>query len=306
MLHTIWLVLQILLITVIILLALAVVVILLILFVPVRYHLYGEKHENIKAQARISWLSFVLCFRAYYDYDGLKYNLKTFGGTLINSDIKKEAVKDDIEDAAEDTASDAAEITIEPDTNNSDTDTENGSKEEENKEIVHDQDFKIENPGILNRIGRILDRFLAAVKNRLEKIAKGYKSIKNKNERWKKFLRSSNTKKAWNMVKEIIIKLLNHIKPTKIKGQVTYGTGDPASTGTHLGYMSIALPFYYDKIDITPDFYNKILDGEIYIRGRVRVINILSYALKILLNKYVRKAVKQFKSISGGNSNGKQ
>ena len=310
MLHTLWLFLQILLITVLILLALAVVIILLILFAPVRYNLYGEKHEKSRLQARISWLGFVLCFRARYDACGLSYNLKTFGGTLINSDDIGEAKEEDTKDTEagaghKEKAKKKSKEKTKDKSENGKNREEHKEEDTENKEIVSDKDFKTEKQGILTRIGKIIDKFLAAIKSRIDRIIGGIKTLKARKDRLMKFLRSSNTKRAWAVVKDVLIRLLNHIKPTKIKGQVTYGTGDPASTGTNLGYMSIALPFYYNKIDITPDFENKILDGEIYIRGRIRVINVLSYAIKLLVNKYVRKAIRQFKSISGGNSNGK-
>lgn len=321
MLHTLWLFLKILLITVLILLILAVVILLLVLFVPVRYRLYGEKHENIEARAKVSWLGFVLCFRAKYDSDGLNYNLKTFGGTLINSDMKKEKKPDEISKEGEteetgDKSENTSDTGIESKENNvpdSTVKSENVSdagdeadNDTENTEIVTDEDFKPKKQGILIRIGKLIDKLAAAVAGRIKKITSGYNKLKNKSERFRKFLRSSNTKRALGAAKDVLVKLLNHIKPTKIKGQITYGTGDPASTGTQLGYVSIVFPFYYDKIDITPDFENKIIDGEIYIRGRIRIVNILIYALKILVNKYVRRAVKQFKSISGGNRDGKR
>ena len=57
----------------------------------------------------------------------------------------------------------------------------------------------------------------------------------------------------------------------------------------------------YNKIDITPDFSKKILKGDIFIKGRIRVYNILYYCCKVYFNKYVKRSMAYLKKISGGN-----
>ena len=78
-----------------------------------------------------------------------------------------------------------------------------------------------------------------------------------------------------------------------------YGTGDPATTGEHLGLMSVAYPLYYDKIDVTPDFSKKILEGNLYAKGRIRLGKILVVAVRVMFNKNCRAALSDFKRISG-------
>ena len=125
--------------------------------------------------------------------------------------------------------------------------------------------------------------------------------MKDKAEQYKKFVRAGTTKQSFQVLKRNVILLLKHLNPTKIKGQVTYGSGDPASTGKQLGYLSLILPLYYNKIDITPDFSKKILEGDIFIKGRIRVYNILYYCCKVYFNKYVKRSMAYLKKISGGN-----
>ena len=109
------------------------------------------------------------------------------------------------------------------------------------------------------------------------------------------------TKEAIRVAKAQLIAVLKHLKPTKVKGQLVYGTGDPATTGQHLGYMSVLFPLYCDHIDVTPDFMEKRLEGDLFMKGRVRLITIGWYVLKVIWNKNVKITISRFKKISGGN-----
>ena len=147
-----------------------------------------------------------------------------------------------------------------------------------NREFAEDHsEFQKSPETIFTRIGKKFDRFVIAVKDKIEAVVRKLHHMKDKAEQYKKFVRAGTTKQAFQVLKRNVILLLKHLNPTKIKGQVTYGSGDPASTGKQLGYLSLILPLYYNKIDITPDFSKKILEGDIFIKGRIRVYNILYY-----------------------------
>ncbi len=165
-----------------------------------------------------------------------------------------------------------------------------------------DSEFEEETISFITRIGKVFDRFVLSVKKKIENFIKKFKSLKKKMEQYKKLIHAKTTKQALQVVKINLVKLLKHLNPTKIEGRVTYGTGEPASTGTQLGYLSVLLPLYADKIDITPDFSRKILEGDIFIKGRVRVYNILYYSCKVYFNKYVKRTIAYFKKITGGNN----
>ncbi len=84
--HIVWLILKILLIVILSLVGLVVLLALLILFAPVRYRAYVKKDDDIFAKFSARWLGFVLCFKALYDSDGLRYRLRLFGGTIMGSE----------------------------------------------------------------------------------------------------------------------------------------------------------------------------------------------------------------------------
>lgn len=181
-----------------------------------------------------------------------------------------------------------------------DTDSD-GEDRDANREFAEDHsEFEKSPETIFTRIGKKFDRFVLAVKDKIEAVIRKLHRMKDKTEQYKKFVRAGTTKQAFQILKQNVVLLLKHLNPTKIKGQVTYGSGDPASTGKQLGYLSLILPLYYNKIDITPDFSQKILEGDIFIKGRIRVYNILYYCCKVYFNKYVKRSMAYLKKISGG------
>lgn len=295
MLHIVLLVLKILLVTVLILLGIAFLILLLVVFAPVRYKCYAEKHESFLCKLKVSWLGFVVCFKANYDQNGFIYRLKSFGGTLVTNEASGmvlEKTGDNIQDEEKNQKERKKKSKHLPG---------NSQIEEEIEFITDDSDLQVRKSGILKKIGKFLDRLVLKVRDRITGFVKKYKKLKDKTKQYKQFIWAPHTKRAWGVVKKNLIKLLKHAGPRKIKGFLIYGTGDPASTGQQLGYMSIALPLYYNKIEITPDFSQKILEGEVFIKGRLRVFNILIYACKVVFNKYVKRTIRHFKKISGGN-----
>jgi hypothetical protein len=98
-------------------------------------------------------------------------------------------------------------------------------------------------------------------------------------------------------MKAQLIILLKHIKPRRWKGKLTYGTGDSATCGQHLGYMSILFPVYGDNFDITPNFNEKICEGDIFMKGRIRLWTVGICILKVLLNKNCKITIDRFKRI---------
>jgi len=90
--------------------------------------------------------------------------------------------------------------------------------------------------------------------------------------------------------------LLKKIKPTKIEGDVVLGTGDPATTGQAIGAIAAVYGFLPEKLKITPDFEEKRYEGNLYVKGRLRLIHVVVAALKLFFDKNVRYVVKKIQS----------
>lgn len=309
--HIVLLILKILLIVVLSLLGLILLLVLMILYVPVRYKGYVRKQDDIFAKLTARWLGFVLCFKLTYATDeGVDYKLRLFGGTIFGSDNGEESENAIAEDP-DGSEADGMD-TDEPRVDGSDSDGGHGEHEESFEErypsadtddkefILDDREFSGSQEGIFSRIGRRIDGLVKTGIARVKTLSEKFAGLKKKKDGYTKLVNNVRTKEAIRVVKVQLIALLRHIKPTKVKGQLTYGTGDPASTGQHLGYMSILFPLYSDNIDITPDFAEKHLEGDLYICGRIRLGIVGWYALKVIWNKNVKITIERFKKISGG------
>lgn len=297
--HIVLLILKILLIIVLSLIGLVVLLALLVLFAPVRYKLYARKQEDIWAKFTATWLGFVLCFKLVYDQkDGLDYRLRLFGGTLFGSEKNKndngiDKEESVVHETVQETGSDEEETSFEQEFPSADS--------EDREFLLEDKEFEHETEGILGRIGRRFDAVCKSIADRYKSISEKIAGLKKKKDGYTKLVNNVRTKEAIRVVKVQLMALLKHLKPSKLKGQIIYGTGDPASTGQQLGYMSVLFPLYYDHIDITPDFEQKRLEGDLMVKGRIRIWTVGWCVLKVIWNKNVKITISRFKKISGGN-----
>lgn len=153
--------------------------------------------------------------------------------------------------------------------------------------------------GIKKLIGGFIDKVAGKIYRIIANGIEKFRSLKDMKDSYMGFIRKENTRLALTVLKFNLISLLKAIGPKKLTGELVYGTGDPATTGEHLGLMSVAYPLYYDKIDVTPDFSKKVLEGNLYAKGRIRLGKILVVAVRVMFNKNCRAALSDFKRISG-------
>ncbi|MGN0334182.1 MAG: hypothetical protein ACI4DV_00775 [Lachnospiraceae bacterium] len=66
-------------ITVGIVLAVIIVLLLLLLFVPVRYDVFLENEEEMKAKGKVHWLFHIISFQIVYENREMKKVLRIFG-----------------------------------------------------------------------------------------------------------------------------------------------------------------------------------------------------------------------------------
>lgn len=95
-----------------------------------------------------------------------------------------------------------------------------------------------------------------------------------------------------------VIKLLKHIKPHIKSADIDYSLGAPHITGQITGAVAM-LPVTYDKnVNISPDFASEeaYAVGHIHLKGHVRLIVPVAYAIVIIANRDCRRLYKQIKN----------
>jgi hypothetical protein len=150
---------------------------------------------------------------------------------------------------------------------------------------------------VQERFRRFRDKLVSTFlkwKAKMGQIFSTVSSLRFKMDLILKFLRDELNKEGIHLTFSSLKKLLKHIMPTKLKSKLTFGTGDPCSTGQALGAMSILYSFYGDRINITPDFERNILEGEHFARGRIRLVTILIIVVKLIFDKRFKQLKNNF------------
>lgn len=146
------------------------------------------------------------------------------------------------------------------------------------------------------KLKRIPDS-VRAFRERLGRIAEGLRQKKEQFDRWKAYLGSEEVKATIRLLWRQTKRLFRHIRPQRVRIRARFGFGDPALTGQITGLMSMLPAFYQKELSIQPDFSEACLEGEFFLKGRIRAASLLLLALKIWFNKDFQKVYKHLKAM---------
>ena len=133
------------------------------------------------------------------------------------------------------------------------------------------------------------------IKCTIRKICDKIKEPWKLKEKVANFLTDETHKSAFQRIKKDLLTLSKRLSPRTLSGYVRFGFDDPYNTGRVLAGLSVLYPFYGDKVDIYPEFEEKVLEGDIYMKGHIRGIHLLIIVLKLILDKDIRKTYQDFK-----------
>ena len=102
--------------------------------------------------------------------------------------------------------------------------------------------------------------------------------------------------KTFRLLCRQVKKLLRHLLPTKCRGRVRFGFDDPATTGQILMYLSPFYGWYRDALKLEPVFDEKVTEGELWVKGRIRLGTLLWIVVRLFLDKNFRRLLKSRKS----------
>lgn len=142
---------------------------------------------------------------------------------------------------------------------------------------------------------RKLKDSLKKIRYTISQICDKIKHIVNNIQYYTEIIKSETFSRAWKVCSGQALSLLKHILPGKVEGSLHIGMGDPAGTGQILALYGMLYPFIGNHIDIQPDFEQKIIEGELFIKGRITVFKALKTAWIIYFNRDLRRLIKLFK-----------
>ena len=311
MLHILLLILKIIGITIAALVGLLFLLVLIVLFVPIRYRAEGRKDETIVAKGSVSWILGILFLRFLYLDEKFCVTVRIFGFPIYdnqkpkkikkpkkvkpeNENVDSEELKDS-EPAKEDVFCNEEKTVVPQETDErSDVLPPDIQTEEETKK----SEFKEEET--LNRLEKIVERIKTIarkVKEFFRKIIAFFRNLLAKKRLLSDFLHNETNqagiKHCWSKLWEF----LKYIAPQKVKGHIRFGTGDPCITGQLLGTAYLFYGLYGDNLSIEPDFDDKLLEAEVKLKGRIRIIRLLIIAIQLKRDENFNRLIKNAKRL---------
>ena len=271
-----------------IILGLLVLSICIVLFVPLKYLGKAESFgtvDSIKAQLKFSWLLHLISGYVYFENKETKWQIRILWKKLnVEAEPKKseELVEDkSTEEAAEESVNQEA---VENDSVQEETICEESTKKSIKQEKSSAKTEKKQKKGILEKI-----------KYTFQTICDKIKVLMKKKEELQAFLADEIHHLAWKRLKRETWRLLKFLKPKKLILNLHFGFEDPAITGKVLAGLSMLYPLYTDHINIEPEFDEKILEGDAYIKGNVRGMHLLIVICNLFFDKNIKATYKEIK-----------
>ena len=141
----------------------------------------------------------------------------------------------------------------------------------------------------MEKIKAIIEKVKCTIHNICDTI----KNIKSEYDFYKGLWDRPEGKAAVKNVLKQLWYLLKKIKPSKIKGDVVFGTGDPATTGQAIGAIAALYGFLPEELQITPDFEEQRYEGNLHVKGKLRLIHVVIIAVKLIADRNFRYVVKK-------------
>lgn len=297
-------------------------ILLILLLVPVRYHMAGEYGEEKWCRGKVTWLLHLVSIPISVDENGVDVKVKIFGRALKksgdkkkkrkkkNNKKKKKAGKKSSAAKKNAKAEAAEEKTVVRETSE-ETAREKTVVQEPSEETVEEKtvvpesaaDIPAQETGIAGIISRIhgkIEDVIRKIKKIFRKITELFSKAEELNEKREKildFFCEQEAFEAKNQTVEIIKKLLKHILPYKIDGKIHFGMEYPDATGQAYAVMTLFYDRYADSLELEPDFEQKVLEGKIEFWGRIRLVNLIYYAICLYKIGKLREFISLIRSL---------
>lgn len=261
-----------------IILAIILLLLLLVLFVPVRYRVYGRKKKDIYAKGQVSWLWHIIHASFLYENEKLKVVFRILGIPITRFSMPEEDVKDTVEESVETVKQETEKIASEAEVVSEEV------KEEPPAEVIA-MEKRAEEP----------EEEPKPPKKQKIKTEKKKWNIVGAVELVKQFWQEN--KAAIKVIFQKVAAMLKALLPKKVEGTIWFGTGDPCTTGELTGALAVLYGFYGDKLHLYPDFTQAVFMGELFIAGRIRLFTFLRICITVVLDKNVRRLIKNIKNL---------
>lgn len=274
--------------------AVAIVLFLLlaILFIPIRYKAEASyEKEELRASAKIYWFLSIVHVIIYYE-ENANYVIRIFGIPVYN-DLKVQKRKQKRQKKTKKNVTNKVNKNNEPDNSvKNRTINEQLPKESISAESLTKTAEIEECRFLIQKIKELLQKIILAFQNikyTIEKIYDKIKNICNNIKYYYELFQSKKAKNAYGLCKKQIKELWKNIRPKKYQLFLHIGNEDPAFTGQIMAVYGMLYPFYTNHVTILPDFEENIIEGKVYVKGRITVFIVIKVMWCIYFDKNLRR-----------------
>ena len=294
-----------------ILLAILLALVLLIVFLPICYRVEGDFQEKNEIHGRLSWLFFI---RVKFLAKGKKISvwLSILGFKKVLYPAEEKAARkakkqrrskkrtqkhttpeeqDTVNTGFEDEVEEHDGLTVDDDSASIQTAELLSSSATDKSYTTADETFTDSDFSKKKSLPKF--RPWHMIKTWIQKIKKFILSLKENFSNIKKEVSDETNKNAVSHIFKELKTLLHHIGPRRGKAQLSYSTGDPATTGV----LSIMPLFYKKGIHVVPDFTSDrfYIQGNFRVNGHFQVFHLLGIFIRVYRDKDLRKLMQKFK-----------
>lgn len=295
MLHILFLILKIIGIILLAILGIAVALVCIVLFVPIRYRLKAETTNGLSGlllEFKATWLFHLVSAYAIYKETELEWKARIAWKKLGGDDELPD--EEEFEDVTDDIVEDIVENV---ETVKEKTDTQKIPQETSQETSKQRESDRKESPDKRKKRKETKKQKKHEKTSWLDKIKCTIKGICDKIKNIKEFITDETHILAVVHLKDELVYFLKKIKPDKIKGYFRFGLEDPYNTGQILALLSILYPFYGENVEIYPEFEKEILEGDIFMKGRIHLIHLMIPICKLYFDDNIKVAYHNFKSL---------
>lgn len=270
---------------------------LLVLFVPVRYRADGSYHKSPRGEACISWL-----FRAFRVTASWEEALVVTGKILwiqVFRETLWEETPEREEEGNEDpwAGLDGCFPVCEPE----DEPPAAGEAVDQEPEMIHMAELaepeergfdRSREPDVKKEEREEDSTPLERMEEAAGRIRGRLRSAKTRYRSFRQVLTDEENQRTLRLVRRQAVRLIRHLLPQTLTGTLRFGFEDPSHTGQALAAVSPFYGAYAKNFTLIPDFEERILEGEVHIRGRIRAAAVLWTAGRVFLNKNFRRLLR--------------
>ena len=170
---------------------------------------------------------------------------------------------------------------------------------EKAKDTQREESENKEDKNFFEKAGDFCEKIEEGVESINEKMEYTYEQICDKidlvsegKEKITDFISDETHQGAYRKLVGELKRLLTAVKPTKIKGNLKVGFEDPRTTGLFIAGASLVYPYTRGNANLEADFDNKVLEGDLHIKGKLRIGSLAWFTTKMAVNKDVQATVR--------------